>query len=140
MQRDFKDKCQDPNGCQQNCIDQCLFLQLISKQPKEKNGSPEFYELLKQMEDIHSRKNYDYAQVNNPFSNFERAGALASWFANPYDKAFVILIGVKLARLAELSNGKIPNNENINDTHIDLANYCTLWAAYRKTQAIKNDF
>lgn len=99
------------------------------------NGSPEFYRILNEMENIHRLKSYDYAQQSNPFSNFERSGLIASWFKNPVDIAFASLIGVKLARLAELSSSnKTPNNESVADTHLDLATYCALWAAYKKSQ------
>lgn len=103
--------------------------------PLARSGSPEFYALLEQMSSIHSKKSHDYAQASNPFSNFERAGTIASWFTDPVDIAFAVLIGVKLARLAELSTGKIPNNESIEDTHLDGATYMTLWAAYKKHKA-----
>lgn len=100
---------------------------------KPKNGSPEFYNLLVKMADIHDRKSHDYAMASNPFSNFERSGQIASWFKNPVDISFATLIGVKLARLAELSNtDKTPNNESLDDTFLDLATYAALWAAYRK--------
>lgn len=105
---------------------------------KKRNGSPEFYKLLEAMGDIHDKKSHDYAMASNPFSNFERAGEIASWFKNPVDIAFAALIGVKLARLAELSNtGKEPNNESVEDTHLDLATYCALWAAYKKEEGKK---
>ena len=95
-------------------------------------GSKHFHELLKTMGDIHNKKSHDYAQKDNPFSNFERAAELVKWFNNPIDQVFAGIIGIKLARLAELSNGKTPNNESIDDTRIDLSNYCVLWTAYHQ--------
>lgn len=42
-----------------------------------------------------------------------------------------LLVGVKLARLRELTSaGKTPNNESIADTRTDLAMYAALWASY----------
>ena len=95
-------------------------------------GSKHFHELLQTMGQIHDKKSHDYAQKDNPFSNFERAAELVRWFTSPIDQVFAGIIGIKLARLAELSNGKTPNNESIDDTRIDLANYCVLWAAYNR--------
>lgn len=95
-------------------------------------GSKHFHELLQVMASIHDQKNHDYAQEENPFSNFERASELVKWFTSPIDQVFAGIIGIKLARLAELSNGKTPNNESIDDTRIDLSNYCVLWAALYK--------
>lgn len=42
------------------------------------------------------------------------------------------IIGIKIARLAELTNGKIPKNESVDDTGLDLFVYCGLWQAYRE--------
>lgn len=116
--------------CQYN---ECGCMQMIFPEEPKKNGSPEFYALLQDMSDIHSKKSHDYAQVSNPFSNFERAGLIASWFTHPVEIAFACLIGIKLARLAELST-KSPKNESVVDTHLDLATYAALWGAWKKTQ------
>jgi hypothetical protein len=92
-------------------------------------------DILSRIQSIHSRKNHDYASENNPFSNFERSGELASWFKNSTDKSFAVLIGVKLARLAELTSGnKSANNESIDDSFLDLCTYCVLWMAYNQSK------
>ena len=93
---------------------------------------PEFIELLDASKAIHLKKNQDYANANNPFSNFERSAELISWFSDPVDKSFIALIGTKLARIAELSDGRTPNNESLDDSFLDLVTYCGLWAAYVK--------
>lgn len=93
---------------------------------------PEFIELLDASKAIHLKKNQDYANASNPFSNFERSAELISWFNNPVDKSFVALIGTKLARIAELSDGRTPNNESLYDSFLDLLTYVGLWAAYDK--------
>lgn len=96
----------------------------------------EFLELLKWAEETHRKKNEDYTGNDNPFENFERANIIASWFAKPEDKAFAVLIGVKLARLATLLNSdRAPNNESIEDTFGDNFVYAGLWASYRKRLA-----
>jgi len=87
-----------------------------------------FESLLEEMLSLHNKKAQDYAQEGNPYSNFERASILSSWFSNPLDSVFAALIGIKLARLAELlSSGKVPNNEPVDDTLRDLTVYCALW-------------
>jgi hypothetical protein len=92
--------------------------------------SPKFRMLLQEMQELHDRKNHDYAQDGNPFSNFEQAATLAEGFTGT-DAVFAALIGVKLARLRELlSKGKAPNNESIEDTRRDLAMYAALWCAH----------
>lgn len=95
--------------------------------------SEKFNEILNKMREIHARKNHDYAQDNDPFSNFKRAALISEWFNDPVDKVFVTMIGIKLARLAELHNGKEAKNESVNDSHLDLEVYATLWDAYHQT-------
>jgi len=93
---------------------------------------PEFIEILDASKAIHLKKNADYANANNPFSNFERSATLIEWFTSPIDKSFIALIATKLARIAELSDGRSPNNESLDDSFLDLVTYCGLWAAYSK--------
>ncbi len=92
--------------------------------------NPKFAALLDEMAGLHDRKNNDYAQDANPYSNFEQAAEVARGFSG-VDAVFASLIGVKLARLRELTSaGKTPNNESIADTRTDLAMYAALWASY----------
>jgi hypothetical protein len=73
-------------------------------------------------------KRHDYTS-GDIWENFHRSAAIAEWFGIDRDKAYVILIGTKLARLATLlSNDKYPLNESIEDSFRDLTNYCALWA------------
>lgn len=97
---------------------------------------PEVAEVLSEIKSIHEKKNLDYSTPGNHYENFERSSLLMSWFHHDIDKAFVSLIGTKLARLAVLLNsGKGPENESIDDSFLDLCTYCILWKAnymYRK--------
>ena len=65
------------------------------------------------------------------YENFGRQAILMSWFKSETDKAFVSLIAVKLARLGSLLDSKSPKHESIEDTFVDLINYCSLWGGYR---------
>ena len=90
--------------------------------------NPKFKALLEQMAVLHARKNHDYANDQNPYSNFEEAAQVAGCSA---ETVFLVLIGVKLARLRELTrSGKTPNNETIQDTRMDLTMYCALYTSY----------
>jgi hypothetical protein len=92
--------------------------------------NPRFDMLLHEMRELHNSKNADYARNDNAFSNFEEAAQVAAGFEG-VDAVFATLIGIKLARLRELTRSKkTPNNESINDTRRDLAMYATLWCAY----------
>lgn len=93
-------------------------------------NNPAFSALLDEMRELHFSKNHDYAQDGNPYSNFCQAAEVAAGFSG-IDAVFATMIGVKLARLRELTSaGKTPNNESIDDTRKDLAMYATLWASY----------
>lgn len=95
--------------------------------------NPVFAGLLDEMRVLHERKNHDYANDDNPYSNFEQAAETAAGFVG-VDAVFAALIGVKLARLRELTRtGKAPNNESLQDTRTDLAMYAALWAAYHRS-------
>jgi hypothetical protein len=92
--------------------------------------------LLDRCKAIAAAKAHDYTTSGSltgvgRHENFERAAALASWFPAAIDKPYVVLIGVKLARLAALLDAKTPNNESIEDTFVDLTNYCALWGSRR---------
>ena len=89
---------------------------------------PEVLAYLERIKSIHEKKIKDYAAATNQFENFERSAELMSWFDSNLDKAFVSLIGTKLARLATLlGKNESPNNESIDDSFLDLMTYCILW-------------
>lgn len=98
-----------------------------------RNGSPHFYNLLQRMAILHDKKSHDYASNTNPMGNYHFAGQLCLLFsASPKDAGFVGRLGEKLYRLANLeSNGKIPLNESIEDTEIDICVITLLWMADR---------
>lgn len=94
--------------------------------------NPAFTGLLERMAELHDRKNHDYASDADPLSNFKEAAEVARGFTG-VDAVFASLIGVKLARLRELTaTAKTPNHESIADTRTDLAMYAALWASYHE--------
>jgi hypothetical protein len=89
-------------------------------------------EIFKKCHKITISKRHDYTSSADNHENFKRSAELSSWFRNEQDKAYVILIGTKLARLSTLlSDERSPNNESIDDTFMDLINYCALWCERR---------
>lgn len=89
---------------------------------------PRFLELLDLMRTTHIKKGSDYAHESDKLANFKRAATIVSWFKRDEDKVFAAILGIKLARLAELlSKDSPPLNESITDTRIDAANYFLLW-------------
>lgn len=99
--------------------------------------NPIHSEILDKCKELHEKKSHDYAQDDNPFSNFEYAAKVAEPFTDPVDKVFVTMLAVKLARLAELRKGKEPKNESIEDTCIDFVNYAAIWGS-RVIKGIRN--
>lgn len=100
----------------------------------------EIEEILKQIEEIHRKKNDDYTDGSDRYQNFYRSSLLIGWFKEDIDRAFAALIGTKLARLASLlGSDKSPNNEPIADSFLDLCTYCTLWyGQYRFVNKLPN--
>lgn len=89
--------------------------------------------LMDELKALHDKKAADYANEANRFANFERSAEISSWFSDPIDKVFTTLIGVKLARIAELTQpGRKVNNESLDDSFVDLTNYCAIWTSYRR--------
>jgi len=97
--------------------------------------NPHFHKLLDELKIIHDKKSQDYAN-DNVFSNFEFAAEVAKCSV---DQAFLVLIGVKIARLHELVlSEKKPNNESVMDTFYDLTNYCAILTSYHMKHSWPN--
>lgn len=88
-------------------------------------------EIFKKCQKISLSKRHDYTSSTDNHENFKRSAEISSWFKSDQDKAYAILVGTKLARLGSLLGNKEPNNETVDDTFIDLVNYCALWMERR---------
>ena len=88
-----------------------------------RRGHKRFYELLKVMEDIHDRKNDNYAKDSDPLSNLR----MCQEFGVKPSLGTMVRMSDKWSRLVQLMNGK-PDlvGENIKDTLLDLSIYCLL--------------
>ena len=97
-----------------------------------------FLEILEKSRAIHDKKAADYTTnpTADPHENFTRASEIASWFPKEYG-SYSALIGTKLSRLAALlSSGRIPNNESLDDTFLDLLTYVGLMYSFYKDSQI----
>lgn len=91
---------------------------------------------FKQLEDFYARgielmrkKNADYAGVNDPFLNFRSAAVLGL----SVEKAILVRVLDKLARVNNLLTSPAQvDDETLEDTLMDCANYLNILAAYRK--------
>lgn len=87
-------------------------------------GSAEFYKVLKEMADLHAKKNNDYARKDDPLSNLracERMG-IPAWMG------VLIRMTDKMSRLEQIASGNEIEiqDETIEDTLKDIANYSAL--------------
>ena len=87
-------------------------------------GHPRFYEMLKAMADLHSRKNHDYAGTSDPLKNLRACERLE---LKPFIGVMVRLQD-KWSRLEEfIKSGKLMvKGESVKDTLMDNAVYSIL--------------
>lgn len=91
------------------------------------HGHPKFFEYLKVMAEIHSKKNWDYAKSTiDPFRNFRMSEDIGI----PAWKGSLIRMGDKFIRINNiaLKGNRAVKDETIIDTLIDLANYSIITA------------
>lgn len=93
--------------------------------------NPVFNEILDKMKRVHDKKNEDYADSSNPYSNFENTAKLTGLTVG---QVFHVMISIKVERLRQLASGKTPNFESMEDTILDMANYCALWLSWIKLE------
>ena len=105
-------------------------------------SDPTFVTKLLEKVEVYKKKNHDYAGDLGTYFNFEYAARIAEVFEDPTDRAFAVMIGIKLGRLAALKRkGKTPNCESVADSHGDLTTYCGIWEAWEAdtAAAVKED-
>lgn len=105
-----------------------------------KNGQWEKEDLFKFMEEKTTKmvqvckdKNNDYVGVNqSPFANFEHVGR----FGGSVEWGFFTRMTDKISRISSfISNVTLlVKDESVEDSLIDLANYCLLFAAYLRSK------
>lgn len=88
---------------------------------KEKQEA-HFEAFTQKQREVLLKKGDDYSQIDR-ISNFKLAGAICG--LTP-EQNCLSLIATKVARLGVLLGGKVPNNESIQDSVLDLANYAVL--------------
>lgn len=97
---------------------------MTNKEELKKYGHPRFYELLEEIAELHSRKNFNYAENGNPLSNLKSS---EKYFNIPSHIGTAIRMADKWERLCQLIKGKKDVlGEAMADTLRDLAVYCLL--------------
>lgn len=100
-------------------------------------GHPRFYEMLKEMAELHSRKNHDYAGTSDPLKNLRACERLE---LKPFIGVMVRLQD-KWSRLEEfVKSGKLMvKGESVKDTLMDNAVYSILAIILYEEQENKNE-
>jgi len=91
--------------------------------------NPRFHELLKKIADTHDRKNADYSNGKDPFSNFRECEKMGinAW------EGCLIRMGDKMSRLYTLSTKPASVvEESFEDTLLDLSIYCLICILLRE--------
>lgn len=98
--------------------------QTEQKTEQQRFGHPDFYKLLDQMAELHSRKNHDYAGTKDPLKNLRASKRIG---ITPFQGVMVRLQD-KWSRLEEfLNSGQLMvKSESVEDTLMDNAVYSLL--------------
>ena len=91
---------------------------------------PNYDAIVKKAKSLCNNKNIDYAQQEDPFSNFEMVESLKIC---DVPTGILVRISDKLARIANLlrRNGKMAvKDERLEDTLLDLINYSIILLSY----------
>lgn len=90
------------------------------------NGHPRFYEILKEMAELHSRKNHDYSDSKDPLSNLKMCESMGICDSMV---GLLVRLSDKYSRLVQLIAKKKENlvkDESVKDTLMDMAVYSIL--------------
>lgn len=105
--------------------------------PMTKNEYMAFHEqCCQKMVAITKAKNSDYTgDSGDPFANFQQIGSLVQ-LANVVEIGFLTRMSDKLSRIGSfVTKGTLlVKDESIEDTLLDLANYCILFAGYLRSR------
>ena len=98
---------------------------------KKMHGHPQFYEILKDLGDLHSRKNHDYASGGDALGNFQRVAKILEMYpglklSSPTVVAVIYALKQLDATLWMLSNGHLAQVEGISSRLQDVAVYSIL--------------
>lgn len=101
---------------------------------KKQCGHPMFYELLKQMADLHSRKNHDYAGTKDPLRNLKSAERMG---IDPF-MGVLIRLQDKWSRIESFAQAGelLVKDESVEDTLMDNAVYSLLAIILRREKKI----
>lgn len=82
-------------------------------------GDPRFHALLKEIGELHDKKQADYGRNEDPFANVRGS---SEWGVKPWVGA-LIRAGDKMKRLQKAARGGTMANESVEDSMMDLMVY-----------------
>jgi hypothetical protein len=88
-----------------------------------------FDEQTRDLRNTLALKNADYANTKDVYANFNRVAMMTGL---PVRSVFLVMIGIKVARLSELATGKEVKNEPMADSLLDLVGYAMLWKVWEE--------
>lgn len=103
--------------------------------PEKRYGHPKFHDMLKEIGDLHDKKNFDYAEggQQGPLGNFKRIAAIASLYprtdawSNPTGVALTYMLKqLDAALMIHTTGKKSKTGENLNERLRDVAIYALL--------------
>ena len=97
----------------------------------KKYGHPQFYKILEELAELHSKKNYQYATDKDPLSNFKSAGRMVEKLLKPDINMPLATILVYMSKQFDgviniIGEGKKDTVESVRDKLSDLAVYSIL--------------
>ena len=99
------------------------------------NGAQLIDQALSNMSDVMSKKRDDYSSNEDWLSNFRESSQIAGV---QLEQSILVYIGTKLSRIKNLmNNGSEAQNESLQDSALDLANYATILYAHLSDQPRK---
>lgn len=90
--------------------------------PTPKDGDPRFHQVLKEMGELHDKKQRDYGAEGDPFANVRSS---ESWGIPAWQGAMIRACD-KVKRLQSFAKNGTLANEGVEDSLIDLANYAVI--------------
>lgn len=97
----------------------------------KKHGHKKFYEILEELAELHSKKNFDYAGGGDPLGNFQRCGEMIKALLSDGDlsdmKSALIFMSKQVDAVIDMiGKGRKEQVEGITDKLNDIAVYAVL--------------
>ena len=98
---------------------------------RKRYGHPLFYKVCEELMELHSKKNYQYATIDNPLGNFNRCGEMNKVLfkedVNPYIATILIYMSKQWDGLLQIVGlGKTEICDQLEDKAFDLACYAII--------------